>query len=181
MKLVIPPNPDNLPYLQIEFVDGALRLQWIRKEEKANLDPHSYDAFFDMTTGEWSILTETRERRGSPGSFPLGPIRWEFAVELLLHGGEFVYPPSTGDTYATVSQIQSAFGKPPEERQKRKGPKPNSRNKKKRRTTTKSKFWFEVERKPVYRIRLNPARSFCIITNDNLDGLSYAIDTEQPT
>lgn len=181
MKLAIPLNPDNLPYLQIKFVDGALRDQWISKEEKANLDPHSYDAFFDMTTGEWSILAETGERRGSPRPFPLGPIRWEFAVELLLHGGECVYPPSTGDTYATFSRIQRVFGKPPEKRQNRQSQKRNRQDKKKCRTATKSGFWFGVERKPVYKIRLNPARSFCIITNDNLDGLSYAIDTEQPT
>lgn len=181
MKLAIPLNPDNLPYLQIKFVDDALRVQWIIKEEKAKLDPHSYDALFDMTTGEWSILAETGERRGSPRPFPLGPIRWEFAVELLLHGGECVYPPSTGDTYATFSRIQRVFGKPPEKRQKHKDPKRNPQNNKKRRTATKSSFWFEVERKPIYKIRLNPARSFCIITNTTLDGLSYAIGTEQPT
>jgi hypothetical protein len=178
MKLEIPPNPDKLPYFDADFAGGKLTLRWISEEEKDRLASEQRDAHFDMTEGTWSIRSEDGARRGSPRPFPFGPTSWEFVAEVLLAAAKSVYPTSEGCVYAIFYRIQKEFGKLPEKRQTRKGQRRSRQNKKERRTAKKSSFWFEVERNPVYRIRLNPARSFRIITNANLDGLGYAIDNQ---
>lgn len=58
MKLVTPPNPNGLPYCEIDFAGGRRETRWISTEEKDKLAPESRDAHFDMTTGKWSVRTE---------------------------------------------------------------------------------------------------------------------------
>ena len=58
MKLTIPPNPEGLPYLGIDFAECKLQIHWLTKEEKDRLDPNSRDAHVDLTNGIWSIQTE---------------------------------------------------------------------------------------------------------------------------
>jgi hypothetical protein len=179
MKLEIPPNPDGLPYFELDFAGCKLTPRWISEKEKDRLAPDDHDAHFDMAKGIWTIRTETGDRRGSPKSFPFGPTQWEFVIAILIAAAEYVYPPSQIDVYAMFYRIQKAFGKPPERRQKHEDHKQQQQqNERKRSNTRKSTFWFEVERNPAYRVRLNPARSYRIITNAHLDGLSYAIDNQ---
>ncbi|MFC1793577.1 hypothetical protein ACFL3Q_08335 [Planctomycetota bacterium] len=150
MKLTILPNPEGLPYLDIDFLKGQLELRWLTKEEKNKLKPNSRDAYFDLTTNTWSIRTEKGARRGSTSRFPFGSERWELLLSILFAAGEFICLPSENHAYATFARIQKVFGKP---RKK------------------KSNHWFIAVRNPTYKVRLNPARSYRIITNSNLDSL----------
>ena len=152
MKLAIPPNPESLPYLDIDFTGSQLHLRWLAKEEKDKLKPKSRDAFFDLTTNTWTIRTEKGTRKGSPRQFPFGSARWELLLSILFKAGEFVYLDSENHVYAAVARIQEVFGKP---------------------RKSKSDYWFIAVRSPNYKVRLNPARSYRIITNSNLDGLPH--------
>jgi hypothetical protein len=75
-------------------------------------------------------------------------------LRIFFAAGEYIYPSSENYVYARFARIQKVFGKP---RKK------------------KSDYWFAAERNPWYRVRLNPARSYQIITNSNLDGLPHEI------
>lgn len=159
MKLTIPPNPEGLPYLDIDFFKGQLELRWLTKEEKNKLKHNSRDAYFDLTTNTWSIRTEKGTRKGSPSRFPFGFARWELLLLILFAAGDFVSLPSENYAYATFARIQKVFGKP------------RKKN---------SNHWFIAVRNPTYKVRLNPARSYRIITNSNLDGLpSDILDFQQ--
>ena len=161
MKLVVPPNPEGLPYLDIGFVKGHRQIRWLTREEKDSLDPRARDAHFDLTTNTWRIRTEKKVEKGPPKPFPFGPARWEMVVLILFAAPEYVYLPSEKHVYATLARIQKAFGKP---------------------SKKKSDFWFETNRKPSYRVRLNPERSYRIVTNSNLDGLPRdVLDTQRNT
>ncbi|MFC1635089.1 hypothetical protein ACFL5Z_09625 [Planctomycetota bacterium] len=152
MKLTVPPNSERFPYLDIDFAKGQLQLRWLTKEDKDKLKPSSRDAYFDLTTNTWSIRIEKGTRKGSPRRFPFGFARWELVVLIFFAAAEYVYLPSENHVYAAFARIQEVFGKP---RKK------------------KSNYWFEAERNPSYRVRLNPARSYRIISNSNLDGLPH--------
>ena len=152
MRLKIPANPEGLPYLEIDFVKSRIQLRWMTKQEKDKIQPRSRDAYFDLTTNTWYIRTEKGANKGSPSPFPFGFARWELLLSILFAAGEFIYLPSENHAYATFARIQKVFGKP---RKK------------------KSNYWFEAERNPLYRVRLNPARSYRIITNSNFDGLPH--------
>jgi hypothetical protein len=152
MRPKIPTNPEGLLYLNIDFSKGQLQLHWLTKEEKDKLKPNSRDAYFDLTTNTWSIRTEKGANKGSPSPFPFGFARWELLLSILFAAGEFIYLPSENHVYANFARIQKVFGKP---RKK------------------KSDYWFIAERNPLYRVRLNPARSYRIVTNSNLDGLPH--------
>ncbi len=154
MKLIVPFNPERLPYLDIDFEKCQFQLSWLTKEEKNELNPTSRDAYFDLTTNTWSIRPENGARKESAHQFPFGFARWEFLLSILFAGGEFVPLPSENYAYATFARIQKVFGKP---RKK------------------KSCFWFMAVRNPTYKVRLNPVRSYRIITNSNLEGVPHDI------
>jgi hypothetical protein len=150
VKITIPPNSDGCPYFAFDFVEGQLHLRWLTKDEKNKLDPNSREAFFDLTTNNCIIRTEKGKKKVFSPSFPFGYAQWELLVLILFAAAEFIYPPSENHVYALFARIHKVFGKP---------------------CRKKSDYWFIVDRNPSYRIRINPSRSYLIITNSKFDGL----------
>ena len=150
MKITILPNSEGHPYFAFDFVKSQLHLRWLTKDEKNKLDPHSRDAFFDLSTNNCIIRTEKRKKNVFSPRFPFGFDRWRLLLTILFAAGEFIYLPSENHVYAAFARIHKVFGK-----QRRK----------------KSDYWFIVDRNPSYRVRLNPSRSYLIITNSKFDGL----------
>lgn len=145
------PDQQDRPYLERSFIKGRFQERWLTRDERDKLNPRSRDCHIDLTKGTWSIKTEEGDVKGSPDPFPFGPTHWELTEKILIAAGDFVYLPSENYIYAEFYRIQRIFGKPPKK---------------------KSNYWFEAERNPAYRVKLNPARSYRIITNGNQDDRS---------
>ncbi len=154
MKVIIPPNPEERPYYAFDYVKGQLHLFWLTKDEKNKLDPHSRDAYLDLTNNTCVIRTEKGKKMFFSNRFPFGYAQWELLVLILFRAGESIYLPSENHVYALFARIYKIFGK--EYRKK-------------------SDYWFIVDRNPSYCVRLNPERSYLIITNSSFDGIPHDI------